>query len=286
MIRWTQAFALVGALCLALVAGGVRAQTPEPATDEDSAIDEFIRVESPTPSQIHVMNNLIRDISLVQDRIDDYYEYLKSNECGNFYGGEDIYCDFYQVSENNLTMIPLEAAVETYYGQRQRYVYNEMARIQWTPDGKVEQFLFEQRRGWVGQGHVLLKKLSGTSIADADFGTRPVDTELPENPEPLQTDPLNLVVNELLSSGKGMFINFRFAQEQERVRDHYEDIEYHGRTVNIQVIYVRTPEQKINLLREYLRLLRLLERRIDWNVRSEQQRRQNEIERVLRRNYG
>lgn len=292
MIRLTLRFAAAGTLAAWLFAGSLLAQdAPEPdqaAEEEGSAVDEFTTVESPTPSQVHVMNNLLRDIAEVQDRIDDYYEYLKANDCGNFYGGEDVYCDFYQVDENNLTLIPMEATVETYYGQRQRYVYNELARIQWTDDGKIDQFLFEQRRGWVGQGHVLLKKLSGTSIADADFGPRPLETDVPQQGmvAPLESDPLNLVVNELLSSGKGMFINFRFAGENKKVRDHYEDIEYQGRIVNIQVIYVRTPEQKINILREYLRLLRLLERRIDWNVRSEQQRRQNEIERVLRRDYS
>ena len=50
----------------------------------------------------------------------------------------------------------------------------------------------------------------------------------------------------------------------------------------MEVVYVRDPAQKIQIMKEYLRLLRLLERRLDWNVRASQRRRAAEIERMLR----
>lgn len=243
------------------------------------AVDEFTRVREPNPEQKQVIATLTREIAAVQRDIERFYETLKERECGTFYGGENIYCEYYKIDQNGVSLVPLTSQVETYYGQRQRYVYNEQVSIKWNGP-KIVGFDFSMRRGYIGKGQVLLKSLAGNSIITGE----------PAAGGQAQTTaaeaPLNLVVNELLSSGKGLYVNFRFPDQQmQDVRDRYEDIEVDGQKRNIQVIFIRDPDQKIRVMREYLRLLRLLERRLDWNVRAETARRASEVQRILQTDF-
>src|SRR6185295_1318303 len=101
-----------------------------------------------------------------------------------------------------------------------------------------------------------------------------------------QNLPINLVVNELLDSGKGAFVNFRLPETAD-VRDkkeaNQETIEIDGIKRKTDVIYVRAHAEKMRLLREYVNMLKLTWRRIDWEVRSENARNEMEMQRVLRR---
>ena len=50
----------------------------------------------------------------------------------------------------------------------------------------------------------------------------------------------------------------------------------------IDVVFVRDPNQQIRIMREYLAKLKLLNRRLDWMARSKEARKAAEIERLLR----
>ncbi len=236
-----------------------------------AATPEFSGVRKPDPDQLRVMKTLNRQIAIEQKEIAAYHEDLQERECTATHGGEQIFCSYYQIDENGESLIPLNAVIETYYGQRQRFVRNELARVRWENEKPVF-FQFEVRRGAIGKGAVLIKRIWGNTIAE--------QAEADENEVTTQA-PLDLVVNELLSSGKGDFVNFRFPTE-EVVRDSVQEVEIDGKKTEIQVIYVRDPAQKINIMKEYLRMLRLLNRRLDWTVRSKNARQAADIERMLR----
>lgn len=236
-----------------------------------AATPEFSGVKKPDPDQLRVMKTLNHQIAIVQKEIAAYHEDLQERECTASHGGEQIFCAYYQIDENGESLIPLDAVIETFYGQRQRFVRNELAKVRWE-DKKPVFFQFETRRGAIGKGAVLIKRIWGNTIAG--------QAETPE--EDVTTEaPLDLVVNELLSSGKGDFVNFRFPTE-DVVRDSMQTVNIDGRQTEIQVIYVRDPAQKINIMKEYLRMLRLLNRRLDWTVRAKNARQAADIERLLR----
>ncbi|MEQ9366273.1 MAG: hypothetical protein RIF32_18685 [Leptospirales bacterium] len=231
------------------------------------AAPEFNTVKTPTTEQVATMELLNSQISKVQDDLGRFFEDLRDHSCEDDAGGEKIFCNFYKIQENGVSVIPLTATVETFYGQRQRFILNEAATVRWQ-EGKPVSFRFDTRRGALGKGAVLIKRLSGNSI---------VDSKLEESAKA----PLNLVVNELLSSGKGQFVNFRFPSEEE-VRDRKEEIDVDGRKQEINVVFVRDPNQKIRIMRAYLEKLKLLEHRLDWMARSKDARKAATIERLLR----
>jgi hypothetical protein len=238
---------------------------------QGQAAPEFHQVKTATPEQEATIDLLNRQIFEAQTDLANYYEDLRDHSCEDGAGGQKIFCQYYKIQENGVSLVPLTATVETFYGQRQRYMLNEEASIQWDQERPVS-IRFDSRRGELGKGAVLIKRLSGKAApapaASADDG--------------VATAPLNLVVNEMLSSGRGQFVNFRFATEAE-VRDRREEIEIDGRKLEIDVVFVRDPNQKIGIMREYLRMLKLLNRRLDWMVRAANARRTAEIERMLRR---
>ncbi|MBX7059329.1 MAG: hypothetical protein K1X75_14795 [Leptospirales bacterium] len=232
------------------------------------ALEEFTRVREPNAEQKVTIEVLTREIMEVQKLLNGYRTELENKSCGTLYGGENIICAYYRIdASTQRSIVPLTAQQETIYGQRQRYVYNEQAIMQWQGND-IKNYVFESRRGFIGKGQVLWRRLSGNSIVNAGAAETP----------------LNLEVNEILASGRGLMVNFRFPNAPD-VRDGKEQVEIDGQRREIDVIYVRDPETKINMMREYLRQLRLLERRLDWNIRAEAARREAEVGRLLRSDY-
>ena len=236
------------------------------AVSGPQAAPEFNQVKAPTAEQLETMALLNRQIAEVQGDLARFFEDLRDVTCEDNGGGEKIFCNFYKIQADGVSLIPITATIETFYGQRERYVLNEVASVKWEGEKPVS-FRFDTRRGTIGAGAVLLKQLSGNSIAGAAAGSPDV--------------PLNLVVNELLSTGKGQFVNFRFPSE-ETLRDRKEEIEIDGVKQEIDVVFVRDPNQQIRIMREYLAKLKLLNRRLDWMARSKEARKAAEIERLLR----
>ncbi|MCB1314743.1 MAG: hypothetical protein KDK34_15730 [Leptospiraceae bacterium] len=240
---------------------------------------EFTRVQPPNADQKRVMDTLFAEIISIQKTINEYYQDLPEYDpeesfdenCQLFYGGQKIFCHFYARDiKNNITFVPLLGEQEVHYGQRERHIYNEIAMIKWTGE-KAAEFHFTQRRGNLSTSAVLLKKLWGNSIADLD-----------PNANGDANPPVNFVVNEILSQGQGAFVNFRFPQE-EVVRDSIQPIDPDNPDgQQMEIIFLRDPAERIRIMREYVRLLRRLEFRLNWHMRSQNFRRMSEIQRVLR----
>ncbi len=236
------------------------------------AVDELTRVPEPTAEEQAAYKDVIQHIAEIQKDIVVYYTDL--TEKGRILRRKDAsgrevgapYSEFEITSE-----------VQNYYGQRDRYVYTERIHIEWdvqpgttagTSTVKIKSVVLTQRRGLVGHGYVLKRRIAADVLP-------PVEKES-------DALPVNLVVNELLDSGKGLFINFRFP-ETVNVRDRDEVIDIDGDKKSIRVIYVRTHAEKMRLLREYRDALKLTWRRVDWEVRSEKARNARELERILRK---
>ncbi len=212
--------------------------------------DEFTTVKKANPEQLEQIKFLeTRIVETVKD-IEKYHTDMK--ESGR------IFKDF--------SRLPVTSEIQTYYGQRDRYKLDEEALITWAGD-KISAITFQQRRGMLGRGYVVQKrfKVTAFTVGDGTKGGTVVD----------------LIVEELLESGRGLYVNFRFPGDQAS-RDHEEEIEIEGKKRTYNVVYVRETDQKINLLREYLRMVHLTWRRVDWVVRAENARKSAEITRILR----
>jgi len=218
-----------------------------------NSLPEFTKVQKPTTEQIRTINGLYFEISQVQGDIERYYKDLKEKGL---------------VKENS-TVYPLTEVVQSYYGEKKKFVLSEIGIIKWQGD-KLDSFTFEQRRSKIGTGYIVKKRLSATSLASHS------ENELGSE----NAQALDFYVNEILSSGKGLTINFRFPTNPD-VRDREEEIEINGQKRKVLVVYVRNQNQKIGMIREYFRLLKLLLRRIDWNVRVENQRKAAQIQRLM-----
>lgn len=240
------------------------------------AIDGLTRVPEPTPEEQAAYKDVINHIADIQKDIAAYYtdlgekgRILRTRDAsGKEVGGP--YSEFEITSE-----------VQTYYGQRDRYVYTERIHIDWNVQpgtqagsvvASVKSVVLTQRRGRVGHGYVLKRRIA------ADI--------LPKVESENDALPVNLIVNELLDSGKGLLVNFRFPESKD-VRDktgeNAEVIEVDGQKKKIDLIYVRSHAEKMRMLREYRDALKLTWRRVDWEVRSEKARNARELERILRR---
>ena len=257
---------------------------------------EFSKVQKPTPEQICVILGLEREISAVQKDIQGYYKDLLDDPCKFEEGGDPttMDCRFYQIDKSSgWAIVPLASEMESFYGRRIRYVYAELGYIKWKED-KIESFRFEQKRTRL-TGDSMIKILTGNAVIDPTIGVLKGDKavsvdideclkmkpeEIEEKRKPVET-PLNMFVKEVLQSGMGSKINFRFTSSDD-VRDQTEEIITDGRKEKVQVVYVRNYSQKIDITREYLRLLKLMRRRIDWNSRAVNYRKQMEIERILK----
>lgn len=228
--------------------------TQTPANQNDPVKpDEFTSVRLPDDCQKLVIKDLHHQIAQVQEDIAKYYREMKDRNLIN--------------PDTQTSFIPLTSEEQTEWGVRGRFIHTESGIINWNGD-KIVSFKFDQRSGKIGQGYVAKKSLSGSTITSPDT----ID---------VNEAPMNLFVNELLDSGRGLFVNFRFP-DSIAVRDHEEQMNIEGITRPVQIVYVRDSDQRIEILRDYLRLLKLLERRIDWVIRSDSARKGFEIERIMR----
>ncbi len=219
-----------------------------------NAVEEFTKVKTATAEQEFTIKRLYGEIAEVQTDINVYYKDLE--ERGKIYEKQ--------------TVIPLTSVVQVQYGERNRNVFNEHVMIKWEGD-KAVSYIFSQRQAQLGTGQVIKKRLSASSIAGEEI----------KDDKTLGARAMNLFVNELLTSGKGLTINFRFPTDED-IRDREEEIDIDGRKIRVAVVFVRQPNEKIRILREFHRLLKLTLRRIDWMVRVEEERKAADIQRLLK----
>lgn len=55
--------------------------------------------------------------------------------------------------------------------------------------------------------------------------------------------------------------------------------------MRLKTIFLREPEDRLKVVRKYVKLLKRLEMRLQWNVHSGNVRRSAELERILRDSY-
>ncbi len=276
--------------------------------------DEFSRVKNPNDRQQCVLLGLEREIAAVQADIQTYYRDLLDDPCSVAEGGDPtaLSCKMFRIDKKTgWTIVPLTSDRQSYYGRRTRFYFTQNAYVRWTNDGKVQNFLFEQKRTKLGTGYTIIKTLGADASIIPGIGVKredkkisiDVDECLKMKPEDRDsgTKPLNLFVKEVLSSGQGGTFTFRFPTDKDGrvvqedkevdgklvkvpvryVRDKTEEITVDGGKKKVRIVYVRDPAQRISITREYLRLLKLTLRRIDWNARGAAQRKAREIERIL-----
>ena len=211
------------------------------------AISEFTTVKQPNEEEKIVIEGLQQDITATEADITTYYTDMKERG---------------RISADGMTELPLNVQVLGSYGRREKYLFNESASIKWNGE-KIESFAFDLRKGEIGTVNVLKKRI--TYRANQGQNT------------------VNMIVIEYLSSGQGQKVSFRFPTATETdVRDRVEEVELNGIKHQMQVIFIRDVPTRITMLRENLRLLKLLKRRLDWTIRSENARNEREVERLLK----
>ena len=273
--------------------------------------NEFWEVGVPSPEQQCVLLGLEREIGSAQRNIQAYYKDLLDDPCSGSEGGDPrlIDCRFYRISpQSQISMIPLTSERESAYGRRERWFIAELGAIQWEKD-KIGSFRFVTRRSLIGHGNAMIKTISAAAkVPETEPASLDVDDclKLPADQRKMPNIALDLIVREIFSSGRGGTYTFRFPTTQNMeirkesrlvegkrvevdvayVRDTQEKMLVDGAPEIVNVIYVREFGQRIEIAREYLRLLKLMWRRVDWNTRAGNFRRIAEIERVMTRAVG
>ncbi len=272
--------------------------------------NEFWEIRDPSPEQQCVLLGIEREIGAAQKAIQAYYKDLLDDPCSGAEGGDPtlIDCRFYHINKREVSIIPLTSERETTYGRRERWFIAEHGAIQWQKE-KIASFRLTTRRSLIGHGNSSVKTIAAAAkVPEADPGSLDVEDCLKLPPEQRVTPdmPLDLIVREVFSSGRGGTYTFRFPTKQNMeirkesrliegkraevdiayVRDTQEKMEIDGATELVNVIYVREFGQRIEIAREYLRLLKLMLRRVDWNTRAANARRVAEIQRVMTRAAG
>ncbi|MCB1324007.1 MAG: hypothetical protein H7A21_01260 [Spirochaetales bacterium] len=251
------------------------------------ALDDFTRVREPNADQAAVLTTLTQEIQALQAKIASYYVDLEEynpeqrgeeEACVQYHGGEMIYCEYYHLNtETRRTYIPLVETREVNYGQRERHFLSEIGFIEWENE-QPKSFVFVQRRALLGTSEILNKIVSGNMIAGHD------QAEVGTN-----GNVVNLQVNELLAQGQGALVEFRLppgnlspdASGNRHVRDESEERLIGGVPRSVEIVYLRDPNRRIEIMREYVRLLILMERRLSWHITIRELRKTRDIERVL-----
>ena len=213
----------------------------------------------------------------------DQFRVVAAGDCAHaalvqYHGGEMIYCEYYHLNtETRRTYIPLVETREVNYGQRERHFLSEIGFIEWENE-QPKSFVFVQRRALLGTSEILNKIVSGNMIAGHD------QAEVGTN-----GNVVNLQVNELLAQGQGALVEFRLppgnlspdASGNRHVRDESEERLIGGVPRSVEIVYLRDPNRRIEIMREYVRLLILMERRLSWHITIRELRKTRDIERVL-----
>lgn len=268
---------------------------------------EFTRVRRPSNIQKCVLQGLERDIADIERDIEEYYVDLLDDPCKAEEGGDpsSLNCNIFRINKGDeTTIVPLTSEKQTYYARRKTYFYYEMGFIKWNGK-KVESFRFNLKRSLIGAGIATIKTLSRESIKENQTpGSLDVKDCLKQKIENNkgQNAPLSLLIREVLQSGRGSVYTFRVPTEKELtiktenklvggkrmdvqvayIRDKAEEIEVDGVMERVHVAFIREPRQQITITREYLRLLKLLKRRLDWNSRRVYIKQAAEIERAFK----
>lgn len=215
-----------------------------------SAQESINKVEDPTEIQQKVIDSIFRDISEEQQFIQRHFKDLQ---------------DLQMIDEQGQTVILLSTKIRNEVGTRERHLINERAVIQWKNEN-IQEITFHQRKGLIGGGNVLKRELKYHVMP------READTAM---------TPIDFVVSEFINTTNGDSVNFRYPSGSGEVRDHKEVIQVRGVKKEMMVIYIRDVQSRIEILRENVRMLKHLRRRIEWLIAYEAKNRKNNIRKYL-----
>lgn len=215
---------------------------------------EFSLVEAPNPAEEAVILGLNAGIAAVQRRIEAHYSDMK---------GVGL------IDANGKAVVPMKAHIQTALGSRIQFMYNEEGNINWN-GAQIASFTFLIRKARTGTKNKTTKNLTGNVLRD------------PEGHTGLNDVSLTLLVTKILEPGPGSetSVLFRFPAGKTAQDTNLVSSEK-GYPKTIQVVYVRKVQQKIGMLREYQRLLKLLLRRVDWLIRSKSNRNERIVDQFM-----
>lgn len=165
--------------------------------------------------------------------------------------------------------VPLSAGISAEYGRRERELVHEDALVTWA-DGGLVRILFSERRAVQGGG-MLRRRRWYLRTAGAAGAARPSALSM------------HLIVDEVFPSGARTLVHFPFHTGSflrgETAEEDFPAAEKHE---DLRTVPVESQERRVSFLREAIRLLELLDRRVTWILRAQQIRDQQELDRVFR----
>ncbi len=218
-----------------------------------------------TPAQIETVKELENQIFDTRRTIESYYKALVAR---NFLDKEGRF------------NVPLNAQLRRYYGRRTRNVFNEVARTRWK-DGRLAELVLVQRVARYGYDRVIIKKWYGELVGREEKKTGADGKE--EVNFIFEGIGMNLVVGRKTRSLFWEYVNFRFftGKDARKVERNIEPPKDAGGP-KMRIHPVQKVNQRIAMLREYRRFLILLQRRVDWLVRSVKDRDSSDLDVILK----
>lgn len=206
--------------------------------------------ETPSENQQKIIDSLVTDLGHQRALIEEHFSDLITMA---------------MIREDGTTEIPFAPFIRDEVGRRERHLINESAMIKWK-DQSIEEVTFQQRKGLIGSGQIVKREIKYRVTASQ---TEATDVSL------------DFVVSELADGSRWERVNFRLPTTSAGERDHKETVEVRGMRQEMDVIYIRNIEVRIEILRENVRLTKDLRRRIEWLVSHEAQNRRSSIGKYL-----
>jgi len=172
-----------------------------------------------------------------------------------------------RINAQGQTHIDLTAEIQSEPPSRVQYIYTEKAFIQWQGE-KIQNILFDTRKGR-SSGSYILKR----SLGMAESGQHKSDG--------MPGSQLNLVYNirESFETGKKEYSEYRFSDKYELPVN--ERLSSDGIMTDFTIYKVADEDRKIDIIREFIRMLRVLELRVARTVSTENDKRRTKMETLI-----
>lgn len=213
---------------------------------------EYNRVEEPNMSQQQVIDSIFTEMAKATKEIESIHESLAEQKL---------------IDSESKTVVPYQSMVLENQGGMDRQLLTESAVIQWN-GAQIQNVTFHQRKSTLGTGNMLKRQLT--------YNAQP-----PEDQTDSAVSPLDIVISEFVSTTEGDHMNFRYPATTGEVKDHYEKIDVRGIEKKVMIVYVRDVQSRVDILRENLRLMKTLSRRLKWMLRYEAEKRKDKVRRFI-----
>lgn len=227
-------------------------QEAENKLDQYDPVTDNTAIEKPTVDQQHQIDTLFSQIQEVEQSITSFYPDLK---------------ELNMIDEHDYTVLDLKNIVKPTYGTTERNLYTEYAIIKW--QGKeISKIIFKQRKSLLGSDKTIRRIITYNVM--------------PEGTDTLQS-PINVIAQEFISDLLGGYTNYRYPSTTGRVRDHRDEMVIEGQKREVPVVYIRDVDSRVSILREHLRLLRVMELRIRYYVYRMTRQKRERMQRFIQK---